>query len=384
MLDADDSTSFTSSLATSASEPEDFFLGVEAYSFENSKPYTKKEPVEQKKLNWKNNKISIPLQQDNPKSQVSKLKNIQQILAAREFDACSVLFNLGFGFRNANNNKEKLQILQRFKGSEGIIKRLEKNEDCCANQQNEYVNKQYIEDKGVNKARDWLNFYHSDQSQSLVTNSENKTNETNGSNKKNINRIGKMKSRFLKSRQSSFEIMPYLEEEEISTNNSVTASDRKLKRQHNVVVSNGVINEGSFEEDCNANSNKVSKVLANNSVPSLHNTEDVEVDNKSHNQPNLQASYKNMNEDDEFSTDISIDDKSLIRKAIDKLQNTSCVHRNEFTDYEAERMNSNTNNNNSKKIFKDSFLFLHRKKYFKICKSNHVLLHLKSAGQKFN
>ena len=27
-----------------------------------------------------------------------------------------------------------------------------------------------------------------------------------------------------------------------------------------------------------------------------------------------------MNEDDEFSTDISIDDKSLIRKAIDKLQ----------------------------------------------------------------
>ena len=49
MLDADDSTSFTSSLATSASEPEDFFLGVEAYSFENSKPYTKKEPVEQKK-----------------------------------------------------------------------------------------------------------------------------------------------------------------------------------------------------------------------------------------------------------------------------------------------------------------------------------------------
>ena len=38
----------------------------------------------------------------------------------------------------------------------------------------------------------------------------------------------------------------------------ILASDRKLKRQHNVVVSNGVINEGSFEEDCNANSNKIS------------------------------------------------------------------------------------------------------------------------------
>lgn len=50
MLDADDSTSFTSSLATSASEPEDLFLGVEAYSFKNSNTYIKKEPVEQKKL----------------------------------------------------------------------------------------------------------------------------------------------------------------------------------------------------------------------------------------------------------------------------------------------------------------------------------------------
>jgi len=49
MLDADDSTSFTSSLATSASEPEDLFLGVEAYSFKNSNTYIKKEPVEQKK-----------------------------------------------------------------------------------------------------------------------------------------------------------------------------------------------------------------------------------------------------------------------------------------------------------------------------------------------
>jgi len=310
------------------------------------------------------------------------LKNVQQILAAREFDACSVLFNLGFGFRNANNNKEKLQILQRFKGSEGIIKRLEKNEDCCTNQQNEYMNKQYIEDKGVNKARDWLNFYHSDQSQSLVTNIENKINETNN-NKKSINRIGKMKSRFLKSRQSSFEIMPYLEEEEITTNSSVTASNRKLKRQHNVVVSNGVINEGSFEEDSNANT-KISKVLANSSVQSLHNSENVEIDNKSLNQPSLQASYKNINEDEEFSTNISSDDKGLIRKAIDKLQNTSSVHRNEITDYENERMNSNTNNNNSKKIFKDSFLILHRKKYFKISKSNHMLLHLKSAGQKLN
>jgi len=382
MLDADDSTSFTSSLATSASEPEDLFLGVEAYSFKNSNTYIKKEPVEQKKSNWKNNKISIPLHPDNPRSQVLKLKNVQQILAAREFDACSVLFNLGFGFRNANNNKEKLQILQRFKGSEGIIKRLEKNEDCCTNQQNEYMNKQYIEDKGVNKARDWLNFYHSDQSQSLVTNIENKINETNN-NKKSINRIGKMKSRFLKSRQSSFEIMPYLEEEEITTNSSVTASNRKLKRQHNVVVSNGVINEGSFEEDSNANT-KISKVLANSSVQSLHNSENVEIDNKSLNQPSLQASYKNINEDEEFSTNISSDDKGLIRKAIDKLQNTSSVHRNEITDYENERMNSNTNNNNSKKIFKDSFLILHRKKYFKISKSNHMLLHLKSAGQKLN
>jgi len=244
------------------------------------------------------------------------------------------------------------------------------------------MNKQYIEDKGVNKARDWLNFYHSDQSQSLVTNIENKINETNN-NKKSINRIGKMKSRFLKSRQSSFEIMPYLEEEEITTNSSVTASNRKLKRQHNVVVSNGVINEGSFEEDSNANT-KISKVLANSSVQSLHNSENVEIDNKSLNQPSLQASYKNINEDEEFSTNISSDDKGLIRKAIDKLQNTSSVHRNEITDYENERMNSNTNNNNSKKIFKDSFLILHRKKYFKISKSNHMLLHLKSAGQKLN
>ena len=34
------------------------------------------------------------------------------------------------------------------------------------------MNKHYIEVKGVNKARDWLNFYHSDQSQSSPLNNE--------------------------------------------------------------------------------------------------------------------------------------------------------------------------------------------------------------------
>lgn len=387
MSDVDDSTSFTSSLATSASEPEDLFLGVEAYSFEKSKNYVKKHNVEEKRSNSKSNKNVMILQSDNPRCQVSKLKNVHEILAAREFDACSVLFNLGFGFRNANNNKEKLQILQRFKGSEGIIKKLERNEDCCTNRQNEtkYMNKHYIEVKGVNKARDWLNFYHSDQSQSSPLNNEYKTNEINNTSKKSINRIGKIKTRFLKSRQSSFEIMPFLEEEDTTADNSVIANNRKLKRQHNVVVSNDVIDEGSFEEDCITNNIKISKILANSSLQSIHNNQCIEINDNSLESPTFRTSFKKTNENEEIIDNVlNDDDKDLIRRAVDKLQNTSCIHRKEITEYELDRLNSNSNNNNSKKTFKDTFLILHSNKYFKISRNKHVLLHLKSSGQKFN
>lgn len=119
-------SSCTSSLGTSVSEVEDLFLGAEAHSFEKKKKLNKLETLrntvdQMRKLKNASNKILVLKQSCSSlgeansmcQLQVSALKSVQDVIAAREFDACTVLVNLGFGY--CNSNVERNEILRRFK-----------------------------------------------------------------------------------------------------------------------------------------------------------------------------------------------------------------------------------------------------------------------------
>jgi len=286
MMMSEEESSCTSSLATTASEFEDLFLGVEAHSFERKKKSSKFSEHIRMVRNTAS-KVHIVRRQRNSdkcssqQMQVSALRSIQDVIAAREFDACSLLRGLGFGY--SNTNEERNQILKRFKGSEKLIKKSSNPSAEQQQQQQQQQQQRQIIDtgnnkkqqrqqlqqqqgggggaegrtssstfttgdlasssydvKGIYKTRDWLNHITIDHNQATMppadqtsaadvnsgkqptTSSSSSNNPTLrkspggslGSPSSGLHRIAKMRSRFSKSRQSSFEIMPGLEEEE--------------------------------------------------------------------------------------------------------------------------------------------------------------------------
>nr|CAB3263047.1 uncharacterized protein LOC100187085 [Phallusia mammillata] len=251
----DDSTSCTSSLATSLSEdPDDLYLGAEANSFDFG--LTRKEErlrddnILDKKGRGVGNKLIICRERYTSFESIttshtySSIDSVTDLINARECDASEILLNLGFATQDVERNR--IDILSRFNypsfaGTEDTVveaRSPEKPEEIpSANLQNTVDITE-----SIHKAQEWLAYRTGQQSSEDGNNNQgnnlnNKVvqghlNTTAASLKRGtVPRLNKLRKKFSKSRQSSFELLlPNLKEEDAPAEapKANTATDPKL------------------------------------------------------------------------------------------------------------------------------------------------------------
>ncbi|XP_078493720.1 uncharacterized protein LOC100187085 isoform X2 [Ciona intestinalis] len=197
--DLDDSESCTSSLATTltlSEDADDLYLGAEANSFEAKKVENeRKSSLGSLKYETLRDKLSI--------------SSVVDILKARECDPTQVLQNLGFCGKSSD--KTRSDILARFNYQDPI------------KENNQAPERVYDVTKSINKTKEWLTMHHSDDDKKVPVN------EGDTLAKRTALQWAKNRRRFsAKSRQSSFDLLPKVNEESIE-GHSVAADTMMIR-----------------------------------------------------------------------------------------------------------------------------------------------------------
>ncbi|CAK8674485.1 unnamed protein product [Clavelina lepadiformis] len=265
----DDSTSCTSSLATTISvseDADDLHLGAEANSFvggrhKDEDALSRSSPSEKPKKSRASQLVVMKqlyssFESCDTNRTYSSISGVGDLLAAREYNANEVLFNLGFA--SHTDEDDRRSILSRFKPSPLLSAEDNKylDEPLPKGHKENHANPDLKD--SINKAEEWLAQHHEQQNGSepqstdvrtLASKASAASEQTSAINKRaGPQRANKLRRRFSKSRQSSFELLlPKLKEED--WNHEGESADETSKPSPAVAsaVSYATIRESSLE-----------------------------------------------------------------------------------------------------------------------------------------